>query len=87
MTEMISQTKNRSKLHLAFLILLAVALFSILFAIVTLLKNIEVIKTDPINYAINKTSLESCSCIDESGQLVFFGGGEIGVKNWSRPKS
>lgn len=79
--------KKRSGLHLAFLILLGIAIFAIIFAIVTLLKNIEVIQTDPVSYAINKTSLVSCSCIDESGQTVFFGGVQTGDINWSSPRS
>lgn len=78
---------KRTIIHVVFLVLLAIAIFAIIFAVVTLLKNIEEIKIDPINYAINKTSLESCTCVDQSGQTVFFGGMQDGDKKWSSLKS
>ncbi len=54
-------------IQIAFTIVLAITVGVLLFTVIVVIKNIEEIKSDPVNYAIENTPLESCSCFDGEG--------------------
>ena len=60
-------------IQIIFTILLAVAIAVLLFTIITLIKKAEEIKTDPIDYAIKNSNIESCFCINSEGQSKSYG--------------
>jgi len=60
-------------IQIIFTILLAVAIAVLLFTIITLVKKSEEIKTDPIEYAIKNSNIESCICFNSEGQSHAYG--------------
>lgn len=59
-------------IQISFLILTLVFICVMIFAIVILYKNIELIKTSPVQYAVDKTPLKSCSCLNSEGKSILF---------------
>ena len=65
------------KKQIIFLILIAIAIATLIVAIIVIVKNIEEIKSDPFEYGITKTEIESCICYNPKGFYVNYPGGEI----------
>lgn len=64
---------RREKIHIGFLILLAVFIGTLFFAVVSLVKYAEEIRSDPVQYAISKGLLDSCICFKEGKGIVNYG--------------
>ncbi len=65
------------KIQIIFIILIAIAIASFIVAIIIIVKNIEEIKSDPIEYGIKKKGIETCSCFHEDGYYINYPGGKI----------
>lgn len=80
--------KREEKIQLASMIALFIFIALLVFTIVLLVKNINLLKDNPIDYGIQNSNLEICSCSSKTGQLYVFGGdasktGDI----WDKEKS
>lgn len=67
---------REEKIQIAMLIAIFILIMALIVAIVLFSKNVELIKTNPIQYSIDKTELTSCTCFTETGQSVRFGDAE-----------
>ncbi len=71
-------------IQIVFTVLLALAIGALIFTTITIVKKSELITTDPINYAIENSNIESCLCINDIGLTKTYGkeeetlSGEIG---------
>lgn len=72
-----ARLRRNERIQIMYLILTALAVISIIFATVSLIKNAEMIKEDPINYAIEKNKYASCICYDEQGRSYNYAGGDV----------
>lgn len=61
------------KIQISFLILTMVLICVLIVAIGVLVKNIDEIKTFPVQYAVDKGLVNSCTCTDLSGNSQYFG--------------
>jgi competence protein ComGC len=57
------ETKS-NKLNIIFLVLMVIAICIMLFLIVTLIKNKDIITSDPLNYGMKMHNFTTCSCMD-----------------------
>lgn len=64
---------RRAIFNVAFLILLSLAILALFFAIITIVKNNEMLNQQPIDYVMEKYDFAICTCTDKSGQV--FGSG------------
>ncbi len=60
-------------IQIVFNILLAITIAALIFSIITLIKKSEEIKSDPIDYAIKNSNIESCMCFNDQGQSRAYG--------------
>jgi len=65
-------TTTEEKIQIAWLISIFVLIFVLIIAISLLYKNIELIKSSPVQYAIDTTPLESCTCTNSNGDSILF---------------
>ena len=65
------------KKQILFLILIAIAIATLIVAIIVIVKNIEEIRSDPFEYGIAKTEIESCMCYNPEGFYVNYPGGKV----------
>ena len=63
------ETKDKTQLIFLILILFALVIFT--YTIVVLIKNIELIKQDPIQYGIEKNNFYSCVCYSDYGTIFY----------------
>lgn len=69
-----AKVENRKAIiNAAFLILLFVAILALFFAILTIVKNKEMLNQQPIDYVMEKYDFETCTCFDKTGKV--FGSG------------
>ena len=74
------------KLQIAILIAIVIAICSFIVAIIVLVKNIDEIKNNPIDYGIDKYEFNSCTCFYNQFEYHDFHGSnskEEVIKNWS----
>ena len=68
-----SKITRKEIIQIVFNILLALAIGALIFTTITIVKNAEEIKTDPIDYAIRNSNIESCVCFNSEGQTHNYG--------------
>ncbi len=61
--------RRRLIMSIAFLILLAIVVVVMLLAIATLIKNKDIIASDPLRYGMDVHGFNSCQCTDDQGQI------------------
>lgn len=54
---------------LIFLILITIFIVVMIFTIIILVKNIDLIKQDPLVYGMERMDYDSCDCIDSYGKV------------------
>lgn len=64
---------REEKMQIAILIAIFILIAALIVAIILFSKNVDLIKSNPIEYSINKSELISCTCYTETGQSVQFG--------------
>lgn len=74
--------ENKVKKEIAILVLILVLIIVLIVAIMAIVKNADEIRMSPIDYALNKTSLESCTCVDDLGNTYVFGEAMV-IQNWT----
>ncbi len=60
-------------IQIIFNILLAITIGTLIFTTITLIRNAEEIKNDPIDYAIKNSNIERCTCFNSEGQIHNYG--------------
>ena len=55
--------------QIVFLVLIFVAICLMLFLIITLIQNKNLIMSDALSYGMNKHNFTFCSCVDDSGNF------------------
>ena len=60
--------------QIVFLVLIVILIFLLIFTIVTLIKNKEIITKDAIVYGMKMHNFSSCTCLDNSGNILNFKG-------------
>lgn len=61
------------KIQISFLVLTMVLICVMIVAIAVLVKNVDEIKSFPVQYAVDKGLVNSCTCSDASGNTQYFG--------------
>ncbi len=62
------EIRRRKIISIVLLILIAFAIIVMLFTIITLIKNKNIIQSDPLIYGMDVHGFVSCQCIDEQGR-------------------
>lgn len=74
------------KLQVIILALIVIAICAFIISIIVLVKNVDEIKQNPIDYGIDKYGFESCTCISpDYGFQDFYGSNtkqEV-IQNWT----
>lgn len=82
-----NMTKNE-KIQIAYLVLISILIITLIVAIFVFVKNAELVKSEPVQYAIDNTDLDWCTCMDENkGVVVNYPRKEneiVEVENWTR---
>ena len=52
-----------------FLILLVITIVALISAIATIVKHKDMLSNEPLTYVMERYNLESCSCIDDEGEV------------------
>lgn len=60
--------ESKITITLIYLLLISIAVAALIFLSVKLVKNIDIIKSDPLSYGMNVHNFSSCSCIDGDGK-------------------
>jgi len=63
---------RKEKIQLTFMILIIIFMAMLLFSIVYLIKNVNEIKSDPINYGMRNRGYSTCSCNTPQGENFFY---------------
>ena len=63
---------RREKIQLTMVACMVLCIILFVFTIVVLVNNIDAIKNNPIEYAIEKSNLNSCTCSIEGGGYVVY---------------
>jgi hypothetical protein len=71
--------ERHEKLQIIFNILLVICITILIFTLIVLLKNKDVIALDPLNYGMKLHNFTSCSCVDEKSDVWY--SLESGFKN------
>ncbi len=79
-----NKIKRNEVIQIIFMILIAIAIACFIIAIIVILKNIEEIKSDPFEFGIKKTGIESCECFHKEGYNIHYPGGEVGRFNLNK---
>lgn len=61
--------RNKTIVNSIFLILLLFAIILLFIAITTIIKNKEMLQSQPIDYVMDKYGFVSCSCTDAEGEI------------------
>lgn len=69
--EVYEKEKNRKLISILFLIFIAIAVIAMVVAITILVKNKDLIKSDPLRYGMETHGFVSCQCSDDKGQIWF----------------
>lgn len=70
---------REEKIQIAILVAIFILIAALIVAIIVLVKNIDLIKQDPVNYALDNTELQSCTCYTSQGIEVFYDSKDKGV--------
>lgn len=65
--------EKREIIQLLFVIGLYLAIIVLLVSVIVLVKNINLLKQEPVEYAISKTELNFCRCYTEDGTQAVYG--------------
>ncbi len=65
--------RNKTIINSIFLILLFSAIIGLLMAVTTIIQNKEMLKSQPIDYVMEKYDFVSCSCINNQGESFHSG--------------
>jgi len=77
--------KKTERNQIILLGLIAVLIFLLLVAIIILVRNVDEIKSDPIEYAIANTPIDSCVCFAGDQYIDYPGSNKNQViENWTR---
>lgn len=60
-------------IQITMIIVTIVVICLMIFAIVTLIRNAEEIRQNPVDYAVKNSNIEYCTCYNEEGQYKDFG--------------
>lgn len=74
------------KLQIAILVLTVVFICLLIIAIIVLVRNVDEIKQNPIDYGIDKYEFDSCTCFSSDNSFKDFYGSkdkEEVIKNWT----
>lgn len=74
--------EKKEIIQITFNILLVIAICFMLFTIITLLKNKELITTDPLVYGMKIHNFTYCSCFDDKGSNWVSEGGTFTTKRY-----
>lgn len=66
--EVYKKVKERKLISILFLFFLAIAILAMIVAITILVKNKDIIQSDPLRYGMEVHGFVSCQCIDDEGQ-------------------
>jgi hypothetical protein len=58
---------KKELINIGIFILMIIAICLLLFTVITLLKNKDIITSDPLSYGMKVHNFTSCSCFDSSG--------------------
>lgn len=64
------KTTKSEKIQVALLILIGVFICALIVAIVVFVDNAEEVRSEPVQYAIDNTDLDWCTCMDEDKGIV-----------------
>ncbi len=66
--------KRNEKYQIVMLVLIAILLFCLIFSIIVLLRNLDEIKKNPVDYAIeeDRFGLDRCTCFTDEEVMVSF---------------
>ncbi len=64
--------ETKDKIQIASLLLISIFIVVLIVAIVVLVKNADEIKSNPVQYAIDKDFYDSCSCYDKDIGFINF---------------
>ncbi len=74
--------ETREKIQITGLALIAILIVVLIVAISVLVKSVDEIKSDPIQYAIDNDFYDSCSCSSlDIGQVSY--GQNMVIQNWT----
>ncbi len=74
--------ERQEKIQIGILVLIAIFIIVMITVIIILVKNIDEIKSDPVQYSIDKEFYDSCSCFKAGlGQRNF--GNQMVIQNWT----
>jgi Cu/Zn superoxide dismutase len=63
--------EKQQLLQIIFNVLLLIAIITLIYTTMTLVKNKEIIQLDPLSYGMKIHNFTSCSCIDSDGKNWF----------------
>ena len=75
--------KRKMIISILFLVMIAFAIIALMTATITLVKNKDIIQSDPLRYGMEVHGFVSCQCSDEEGRVWYSEG--IGFINRIRP--
>ena len=61
--------RNKTIINSIFLVLMFMAVIGLFMAITTIIKNKEMLQSEPIDYVMDKYDFVSCSCTDKEGEI------------------
>ena len=61
--------RNRTIINSIFLVLMFLAIIGLFMAIITIIKNKEMLQEQPIDYVMDKHGFTSCSCVNTEGEV------------------
>ena len=74
--------ETKDKIQIAGLVIISVLIIVLIMTVVVLVKNVDEIKKDPVQYAIDNDFYDSCSCSNEEVGFVNFNK-EMVIQNWT----
>ena len=74
--------EKKDKIQIATLILIAVLIVVLIMAIVILSKNVDEIKSDPVQYSIDNGFYDSCVCSNQQFNRIVFGNKMV-TEDWT----
>lgn len=73
--------KTSEKTQIILLVFIGILILLLIIAIVVIIKNVDEIRSDPVNYAIRNTPINSCTCYLDSGVVQTYQ--EDVIENWT----
>lgn len=75
---------KQENIQIIYLILISIIIVVLIFLCVYLVKNVNLMKTEPFKFAITKYEMDSCSCMKDGYFFNFNKSGEQeSEKNWA----